>query len=342
MKIDKTLLEIINLCIEIDKKSIKIYDTFSACTELSDDIKSFWIEMANDEKAHLAYWSNLKNLIRRNSLPALEYPYKIKEDLESILLKVDKLSAKSQNICTLSESFKIAFYLEFYMLHRCFMNLLHYVQVSSDKTAVDDYESHLVKFLNTFDRLKPTPELELFVETIKRIWNDNKRLEIESVIDSLTGILNRQGFIKIITSILWLEHRNKNNTGIMMIDIDFFKKINDTYGHLTGDMVLISVADCIKSNIRRSDILGRYGGEEFIVLLPNVTPNNLYDVGEKIRIAVKEGTKDDLPTTVSIGAVQKALQENSKEEMDYIIKKADECLYKAKESGRDRVIVGEV
>ena len=124
-----------------------------------------------------------------------------------------------------------------------------------------------------------------------------------------------------------------------MIDIDYFKKINDTYGHDTGDKVLIEFCNIVNEIIQKDMIFGRLGGEEFAITIFNQQESNVYELSEKIRdkcattlIKVKD---TDIKFTISMGVVFK---EDKKESIDEILHKADELLYTAKESGRNRVV----
>ncbi|MDD3365537.1 MAG: GGDEF domain-containing protein, partial [Syntrophomonas sp.] len=120
----------------------------------------------------------------------------------------------------------------------------------------------------------------------------------------------------------------------LMLDIDHFKKVNDSYGHQTGDQVLRTVADIIKSNLREVDLVGRYGGEEFLVILPHTDRNSGFQVAERIRrqIEGKSFTANGLKITISIGVSQ---YRNS--EIGKFIELADELMYQAKTKGRNRV-----
>ncbi len=127
----------------------------------------------------------------------------------------------------------------------------------------------------------------------------------------------------------------------MMFDIDHFKKVNDTYGHLAGDRVLIQVAKTAREAIREGDILMRYGGEEFLVILPAASKENCRDVAERMRRKVEETSVADgdqvIRVTISIGITSYPELDVAGEQD--LVKHADEALYVAKESGRNRVIV---
>jgi diguanylate cyclase (GGDEF)-like protein len=159
-----------------------------------------------------------------------------------------------------------------------------------------------------------------------------------TTIDGLTQIYNKRYFLETLEREISRAHRYRRELTLMMMDIDHFKKINDTYGHLAGDYVLKQLASVIKARIRREDTMSRYGGEEFALVLPEVDQINAGQTAEKIRKLVEktvfkfEDTK--IPVTVSMGV--SALDPETKDPNDFI-KRADEKLYQAKNQGRNQV-----
>lgn len=167
-----------------------------------------------------------------------------------------------------------------------------------------------------------------------------KKLFLEqSITDFLTGLYNRRHFVEISQKYFQIALRQHQPLSIMMIDIDSFKAINDTYGHVFGDRVIASVADSIRENTRDSDLTARYGGEEFIVLLPATDVDEAYDVAERVRhevesIPVEYENGTLIHITVSIGLSH--LHPSKDDEIDKIILRADQALYEAKNAGRNR------
>jgi len=154
-----------------------------------------------------------------------------------------------------------------------------------------------------------------------------------SVTDELTGIANRRYLVQKMEEEVRRSERTGHLFSLLMIDLDHFKLVNDRFGHQKGDEVLRQVAATLERNIRRTDSAGRYGGEEFCVLLPETGPAGACRVAEKLREAVK-GLPDPVPT-ISIGV---AFWEPYVS-MDDILRRVDEALYEAKAAGRDRVVV---
>ncbi len=165
----------------------------------------------------------------------------------------------------------------------------------------------------------------------------SKKLEDISLIDTLTNVYNRRGIYKYIKKTMLQAKETHSKFSLLLLDIDHFKKINDTYGHLAGDQVLKDTALIIKNTIRKSDIIARWGGEEFLILLPNTTKEESFDIAEKIRKNIKSKQynffKDKVSVTVSIGISE----DNRSCKIDNIVGEADKNMYIAKESGRDRV-----
>lgn len=161
-----------------------------------------------------------------------------------------------------------------------------------------------------------------------------ERLQKISQTDALTGLWNRARLDEELLQSLGLARRNGSSTALLMIDLDHFKAINDRHGHLVGDQVLVQVAKLLRSSVRQSDCLGRWGGEEFVVLCPDTGREGAIRVAEKIRRVIEETefTKG-LRLSVSIGVATAA----SAASPAALLEQADENLYIAKAGGRNQV-----
>lgn len=165
-------------------------------------------------------------------------------------------------------------------------------------------------------------------------------LEKQARIDELTGISNRRSFYELGQMEVKRALRQKAPLATLMIDADHFKKVNDTYGHAVGDLVLKDLTKTISKTLREIDLLGRVGGEEFAVLLPQTSLTQAQEVAERIRKALEERKVpipkgEDVTYTVSIGLAMLSEQED---QLDKLLQKADTALYQAKEQGRNRVV----
>jgi len=165
---------------------------------------------------------------------------------------------------------------------------------------------------------------------------DRLRGELEHLAthDSLTGALNRRALIDACELELARCRRNHGVMALLMIDLDHFKAINDTHGHPVGDRVLIDFVARVKSLLRQPDRLGRFGGEEFVALLPETPLNEARVVAERLRAMIEAKTEDLPPCTVSIGVT---VSRSDDAGLDEIISRADAALYQAKHAGRNRI-----
>jgi diguanylate cyclase (GGDEF)-like protein len=162
-----------------------------------------------------------------------------------------------------------------------------------------------------------------------------EKLRHSSDTDPLTGIYNRRRFVTELRERFNEFKRYSTPAALILFDIDFFKKINDTYGHQRGDEVLCSLCDMCKSQLREVDILARFGGEEFIVLLPATELEQALTLAERLRVKTAER---ELEPALSISLGVSCLEKHDSSE-DAVISRADEAMYRAKRNGRNRVEV---
>ena len=178
---------------------------------------------------------------------------------------------------------------------------------------------------------------ERIVQLQSELLKAKKELEIQSRTDPLTGVLNRRAILSQIGSELSRAKRQNSQISISILDLDHFKSINDTFGHLAGDAVLREGMHRVKLAVREYDSVGRFGGEEFIVVLPGANTTDAFSVAERIRIRINEKAADVDGTIISFTVSQGLATCNGDATMDEMIALADEALYRAKENGRDRV-----
>ncbi len=162
-------------------------------------------------------------------------------------------------------------------------------------------------------------------------------LKNQATRDPLTSLFNRRYFEDEVNRRIALAQANHQQYSVLMIDADHFKRVNDTYGHKTGDKVLIELSSTAEKSLRQDDIVARYGGEEFVVFLPELSAEAAKNVADRLRetiskIVVYSDQGDEVRFTVSIGISSSAISDN----IDTLIKTSDEALYRAKENGRNR------
>jgi diguanylate cyclase (GGDEF)-like protein len=178
------------------------------------------------------------------------------------------------------------------------------------------------------------------IELEQRLMETQEKLKLQATQDAFTGFWNRSAIYDILDRELGRAKRNERPISIGMADPDHFKSVNDSFGHIAGDTVLREVANRMRSVIRAYDSIGRYGGEEFLVVLPGLDEKDALDAAERIRLSISEKPlviQDDVvPVAVSIGvAVTNSTTRAGQAES--LIRLADEALYTAKAQGRNRV-----
>lgn len=220
-----------------------------------------------------------------------------------------------------------------------------FITANTDEESIDtafevggiDYITKPFKALELLARIKTHLKTK---ELLNDLEESHKELEIQASQDHMTKLYNRRYFSEISKKIMQISKRNKKELSVLMIDIDKFKNINDTYGHKIGDDVIISLASLLKEFSRDSDVACRFGGEEFLLLLPETAVDGAMQIAEKIRKHVQDydvEVDDELTLkyTISIGVSEFDFE--NEENLEPCIHRADEGLYESKNAGRNRV-----
>ena len=184
-------------------------------------------------------------------------------------------------------------------------------------------------------------EREAFAQQLEAARHDlqrrHDRLEHTATHDSLTGLLNRAGLSQLRASEIDMARLDAAPYALMLLDIDHFKQVNDRHGHLLGDRALRAVADAVASSVRSGDVAVRYGGEEFLVVLPSARLGDAAEVAERIRRNVAEASRASLPFELTLSAGI-AAGDPVRDRPEQVFDRADQALYRAKSGGRDRVV----
>jgi diguanylate cyclase (GGDEF)-like protein len=210
--------------------------------------------------------------------------------------------------------------------------------VSGLEGGADDY---IVKPFNHNELRQRLLAGRRIIELQNELINARETFRTRSTQDSLTGLWNHEEIVHILTQELSRAKRGKKSVAVIMADIDYFKKVNDTYGHLAGDVVLRLTAGKMHFLMRDYDSIGRYGGEEFLIILPDCCSEYAAAFAERLRLCVSSGRIDTpegmIPVTISFGVA--ASNKDRLKDADSLIKVADKALYRAKNNGRNRVEV---
>ncbi len=208
------------------------------------------------------------------------------------------------------------------------MSILRFMAMNADEAPQHDIYAELSRLNNEL------------VNVQRQLEQRNADLERLAYHDTVTGLFNRRSILEKLNEWLLHEQRYKGRLAVAMLDIDHFKQVNDIYGHRIGDRVLSDIAAVMSRSIRQTDFVGRYGGEEFLIILPRTDIAGATKMGERIRAAV-EGTPmhgangTNFAVTVSLGVAECC----DGDDEDLLVGRADAALYKAKDLGRNRVEV---
>lgn len=203
----------------------------------------------------------------------------------------------------------------------------HRLPVSLKTSPLRDEDGNIIGAVETFSLASSREDV------LKRF----EKMHKAAFLDKMTGIGNRR-FGEAALENLSLQQPN-TSYAVLFVDIDHFKYVNDTWGHSTGDHVLRMVANSLNSGIRKHDSAFRWGGEEFLVLLPNCDPKELTNVGERLRMLVENSWLEHDGTVIKVTASFGGAIANTNEDVDSVLQRADEQLYLSKENGRNRVSI---
>ncbi len=201
---------------------------------------------------------------------------------------------------------------------------------SQERDEVELMKKNISSVKHYLEAAKPVIESQILME----------KLRDTSLRDGMTGLYNRRFLEEVIDKIMSQAARNKDTYSVLMLDVDFFKMVNDTYGHDVGDRVIVALAKVLKTSIRESDLAIRYGGEEFVVMLHNATDEGTTSIASKIhsefaKLAFDVGNGEPLRKTISIGIAKFPTDGDT---IWKCIKYADTALYEAKDTGRNKIV----
>ncbi|MDY0123703.1 MAG: diguanylate cyclase [Sulfurimonas sp.] len=190
-------------------------------------------------------------------------------------------------------------------------------------------EQHIVPKIDKEDNIESFVSIGIDITA-------KKELEKLATIDKLTGIYNRRRVEEFLQIEMEVAKRHSQPLSLILVDIDHFKSVNDTYGHQVGDMVLSQSTKVISQNLRKSDIFGRWGGEEFVVICPQTNKNEAFVLAQKLRAAMEEHEFEKVGhKTICLGIAELEHEDNEKT----LVEKADKALYEAKNGGRNRAVI---
>jgi len=291
----------LNAMAAVIRKEVRI----SPATELDKDVEDYFGRLILDQK----FIDDEKDIVKTMVLEAVETIRAMMESSGNFDVSIGDFTEKIQAAETIQEILKVKDYLVIEMQKvREHSHTLH-----------DELEKHRTA-----------------TETLSKKLEES---EARALVDALTNVLNRNAYNLKIGELVHEYKRYKEEWALLVLDIDHFKKFNDTYGHKTGDKVLKSVAATISNSIRVSDHIFRYGGEEFVVILSRINKETTKNLSEKIRREVERDYlvdgDNELKVTMSIGATIITPEDTEAS----LFERADKALYQAKQNGRNQTLL---
>jgi diguanylate cyclase (GGDEF)-like protein len=331
---------IIQLCLRTDQLASSTYRLLGERASSSDE-STWWAHMAQEEDEHCRYWERLGALAHEGGVPALfPDPDLVVAQLEEGVRGAELLASRAIESREVGARLLAGLRMEFYMLHPAFEDLFHFGQRALPGAGSGlDYDHHLDEFMEGVQRFAAdSPELAVLGVMVSALWRRTRLVSEQAYEDPLTGVTNRRGMLKVLHTVAHLARRHGRAVSFAMVDIDDFKRVNDRFGHGRGDLVLREVAARLEAAVRSSDLLARWGGEEFLIVLPETPVERLAEVGEKIRLACASEPVEGIPLTVSVGLAGGLIDGEVEASLEALIKAADARMYEAKRAGKDRVV----
>jgi diguanylate cyclase (GGDEF)-like protein len=330
--------EILQMCIELDRMA---YDTYRALAQTCEDEEfvACFTQMAKEERTHVEWWSDLLVAWEAGLVPDIADEHGLLERLTEIGYELELNSIDDCRGMSPDDVLDLAVKFEFYLLDPIFGELLGLVRPGSKIDVNESYSRHVLRLVELIERRYTRPGLSSFLAgVLRRAYRDQQRLASLSMHDQLTGLYNRRGLLGHLTQWLSWSKRYGRPLGVVLVDVDHFKTINDRYGHEIGDRALEAVADALTDAVRSSDTVGRFGGDEFVVLAPETDGAELEALMERLIAAVAEHTVlsegERIELSVSTGGAWATGGVEVSAEL--LIAQADRSMYEAKGAGRNR------
>lgn len=337
------MIELLGISLKLDLLAQRLYADMSAAAS-EQHLKRLLSQLSADEARHAVWWQRMLETYERGLIPD------VASDVAPLVAELtalyDELSAypddaiRSMNA---DDAFALAFRLEFSMIDPVYTELMEAAGLTVADSMRREYDQHVQRVTDAIgEHFPPNSLASLLARALSRAWEDNRDLATYATHDALTGLYNRHALYAQLPQWAAWAARYGNSLAVLLVDIDHFKKVNDEHGHAVGDVVLRSVARVLRDSVRASDLVVRFGGDEFAIVAPQTGPEEYRDLCARIAHAVHDLNVTDtqgepVPLSVSIGGAITADPAGSAPwGIERLIIGADQSLYRAKKAGRDR------
>ncbi|MGV8082280.1 MAG: diguanylate cyclase [Coriobacteriia bacterium] len=329
--------EVLKLCIALDRSAQKTLARMSAVCP-NADLKAVFRQMSAEEATHVSWWTRLLEEWNAGLIPMFADEDKMLAQLKEVASELAIAVPKDIKDLSTDEMLEIALRMEFFMLDPLFAELLDTLDPGT-ATHQDQYAQHVIRLTDAIQKHYTRKEMApVLAAILSRTFRAQRRLATLAVRDPLTGLFNRRGFYGYLQQWTTWSERYQRPIAVLVADVDEFKRINDTLGHPAGDDALKGIADTLLSAVRRADIVGRYGGDEFSILAPEADTTELTALMDRAVAAIRSrAEKNGGPLsccTISIGGAY--MDGKVPVSPERLLAAADHSLYEAKNAGKDR------
>lgn len=335
--------EILALCVELDSHAERLYRALAGSTA-SEELKRVFGALADEERMHVGWWSELLEAWDHGLLPDIvDDPDSLLARLQGIRREVETAWSDLPAPDDIEAALALAAKVEFFMLDPLFGELVDLMEPARAHDRHAAYNHHIERLVGAIARYADQRSLAAtLAKVLERTLADNRMLTRFATKDPLTGLRNRRALDTHLPQWLAWAARYGRPIAVALIDLDGLKAVNDTYGHRAGDRALRAVAACIESSVRSSDMGLRYGGDEFVIVAPEAGPDEYDALSARLLDAVRSSPivtdgGHEVPIRITIGgAIARDPAGSRPRTADEIIAAADSSLYGAKRAGRDR------
>ncbi|NTW28301.1 MAG: diguanylate cyclase [Coriobacteriia bacterium] len=329
--------QVLGLCISLDRSAHQTFTHMAA--DCSDpELAAVFRRMSSEESTHVSWWSQLLEQSHAGLLPPLADKDEVVAQLEAIQSEFAQTIPADTAGLPCDRMLEIALRMEFFMLDPLFGELLDLLDPGATTNHADEYAQHVIGLTKAIEKHYSHREIApMLAGILTRIFAEQGVLATLAVHDPLTGIYNRRGFYGYLQQWSAWSERYEHPLAVLLIDVDNFKTINDTLGHPAGDTVLESVAAALGKAVRKVDAVGRYGGDEFVILAPETGAAELPMLMERVLQMVREARplSEDQRARVTVSVGGAYTSGGLAVTPEQLLSAADRSLYEAKAAGKD-------